>query len=43
MDVGSQVRPGYLWSGVAAFLEARLAAQCAAQGGGVMVQTEGGA
>lgn len=31
------VRPGYLWSGVAAFLKAGLATQRAAQGGRVMV------
>lgn len=37
------LRSAHLRSGVAAFLEAGLAAQRAAQGGGVMVQTEGGA
>lgn len=35
--------PSYLWFQIAAFLEARLAPQGAAQRGGVMVQAEGGA
>lgn len=41
--VGAEVSGGYLGSGVAALLEARLATQCASQRGGVMVQTETGA
>lgn len=36
------VRGGHLGFGVATFLEARLSAQCAAWGGGVVVQAEAG-